>query len=170
MRAGDWPKFRQLRLEALRESPLAFLERYDESAKAPDEFWIDRVERAATGSDRAQFAAFTQAGDGADCRMIAKATCFLEEEMGRRSVYLVGVYTTPSARGSGVSAQVLRALIDWAQANLSPDVIRLHVTEGNDRALAFYQRMGFVVTGETVPYPPDPRLAELEMVMKMVTP
>jgi ribosomal protein S18 acetylase RimI-like enzyme len=37
------------------------------------------------------------------------------------------------------------------------------VTSDNAPALAFYQRLGFTLTGHTEPYPNDPALIEYQM-------
>ena len=55
------------------------------------------------------------------------------------------LYVHPSVQGQGVGKALLRATIDA----LAPSVtITLEVEPQNERAVAFYERHGFVVTGE----------------------
>jgi len=158
IRAGEWRQYRELRLEALKEAPLAFEEQYSESATRPDQFWQGRVERGAAGAQAGMFVA-AQAG-----RFIAKATCFVEPEVADHvSAQIVGVYVTPRSRSRGVAEELMTAVIRWARAEPRADRIRLFIMETNERAAAFYRRIGFAATGVTVAYPPDPAYAELEM-------
>lgn len=41
--AGEWWQYRDLRLEALKDCPLAFVEQYDDLLGRGDRFWQDRV-------------------------------------------------------------------------------------------------------------------------------
>ncbi|MDT5026581.1 MAG: hypothetical protein QOE61_3007 [Micromonosporaceae bacterium] len=158
IRASEWRQYRELRLEALKDSPLAFVEQYEESLAKPDRFWQDRVERSATGEASSMFVA-GQAGT-----FIGKAGCFLEEEITEYvSAHIVGVYVTAQLRGQGVAEAVVTGVIQWAKQERRADRIRLLVMETNDRAAAFYRRIGFVPTGATMAYPPDPAYTEHEM-------
>jgi ribosomal protein S18 acetylase RimI-like enzyme len=153
--ADDWDQYRRLRLEALQDSPLAFVEQYDESAVQPDSFWQGRVGRSTDGAASAMFVA-DEAGT-----LVGKASCFMEPD--GVSAHIVGVYVTPRLRGHGVAEAVVRAAMAWAGTDAGAARIRLFVTEVNDRALAFYRRLGFTPTGTTMAYPPDPRITEYEL-------
>jgi ribosomal protein S18 acetylase RimI-like enzyme len=50
---------------------------------------------------------------------------------------------------------------DWARGE--GNALTLLVHEDNDRAIAFYRRRGYELTGRTVPYNLDPSKNELEM-------
>ena len=56
-----------------------------------------------------------------------------------------GVYVAPKARGTDVAEGLIRALI--AHARQYVDVLTGHVTTTNLRAKAFYDRLGFSITG-----------------------
>jgi ribosomal protein S18 acetylase RimI-like enzyme len=158
IRASEWREYRQLRLEALQDSPLAFVEQDQESLVQPDHFWQARVERAATSQTSSMFVAAHADG------FVAKASCFVEADVTEYvSAHIVGVYTTPQVRGSGVTDALMAAVIAWAQTQAHADRIRLFVTQTNDRALEFYRRIGFVPTGATVPYPPNQAYSEYEL-------
>jgi predicted GNAT family N-acyltransferase len=97
-------------------------------------------------------------------RFIAKASCFVEAEVTEYvSAHIVGVCVTPQFRGQAVAEALVNAVIWWAQEEACADRIRLFVMQTNDRAAAFYQRIGFVPTGATMAYPPNPTYTEHEM-------
>jgi ribosomal protein S18 acetylase RimI-like enzyme len=161
IRAGEWRQYRRLRLEALKDSPLAFVEQYDDMLTRPDRFWQERVERSATDADSMMVVAVDNG------RFVGKAGCFIEPEVvDRVSAYVVGVYVSPSHRGSDVARSLLESVTGWARRDCGADRIRLFVMDTNDRAVAFYRRLGFVPTGDTMPYPPDPSLTEMEMELR----
>ncbi len=158
--ADEWQEFRRLRLEALRSEPLAFVEQHDVSAAEPDDFWQTRVRRGATDPTSATFVA-VHAG-----QMVGKATGFIDDEVAEPTVHLVGVYVTPAYRGAdiGVSQALVKAVMRWARDEAHAHQMRLFVTQANGRAEAFYRRLGFVQTGVTMAYPPDPTITEFEMI------
>ncbi len=160
LEAGDWREFRRLRLEALEAEPLAFVEQYAASVLESEEYWQARVLRGATGAATATFVAVQ------DGQLIGKATGFVDEEMAVPTVHLVGVYVPPAFRGSstGVSAGVGTAVMRWGRDVIHASQVRLFVTEVNGRAEAFYSRLGFNRTGNTMAYPPDPSITEFEML------
>lgn len=160
IQANEWREYRELRLEALKDSPLAFVEQYDESLAQPGSFWQDRVRRAATSETVSMFVAVS--GE----TFVGKATCLIEPEVvDHVSAHIVGVYVTPPFRGRdrGVAASVVTAAIRWAREDAGADRVRLFVLDANDRARAFYRQLGFVLTGATMAYPPDPSYVEQEM-------
>lgn len=57
-------------------------------------------------------------------------------------------YVSPSHHSKGLAAQLLAAAIAFARANSSP-LVWLCVWEHNQRAIAFYRKHGFLVTGHT---------------------
>jgi len=50
--------------------------------------------------------------------------------------------------GLGIGGRLMTTLIAWARAGGVMRKINLHVREDNARAIALYQRFGFVVTGK----------------------
>lgn len=158
VRADEWPQYRELRLEALKDSPLAFVEQYDDVVARPEQFWRDRVERSASGEASCTFVAVVGS------RFVGKASCFVETDVADHvSAHVVGVYVSPEMRGTGLAEPLLGATIRWAHEDARADRIRLFVMETNLRAIAFYQRLGFIPTGATMPYPPDPTRTEIEL-------
>lgn len=151
-RAGEWRQFREIRLEALKDTPIGFGEWYEDAIELPDEAWQERTRRAAEASESALFAAFDQGG-----RPVGTAGAFPKAESSLtdgRELVIYGVYVSPEHRGPrlGVASLLFDAVIKWAREVGGADVVTLSVHERNDRAHAFYRRYGFVETGETMPY------------------
>ncbi|NEE00146.1 GNAT family N-acetyltransferase [Phytoactinopolyspora halotolerans] len=159
IRSDEWRAYRELRLEALRDSPLAFVDRYEDARRRPDQYWRDRVARNAAG--RLTCTYVIARNDG---RLAGMTSCFVEPEFTDYvSAHIVAVYVTPGFRGNGSATRLIEAVIAWAHDVAGADRIRLFVMEANERAEAFYRRIGFSRTGATMAYPPDPSFTEYEM-------
>jgi ribosomal protein S18 acetylase RimI-like enzyme len=72
----------------------------------------------------------------------------------------------PEVRRQGVGARLLADVESWARHRGARE-IWLEVTEVNLPAIKFYQRCGFEFTGNTIPYPNDPSIRELEMIRRL---
>ena len=66
--------------------------------------------------------------------------------------HLVSMWVRPQARGTGVADRLAAAVLARAKAAGAAQVT-LWAAISNDRARAFYQRMGFVPTGRRQMYP-----------------
>lgn len=131
---------RELRLRALRDSPRAFAQPLSAAESEPPSLWEQRIAASLRG-DGVQLVATE-----ADGRFVGLAAGV---PFGHR-IRVVSVWVEPTSRGRGVGAELVRAVAAWATGcGLE---CQIEVTPGNDRALALYQRLGFVATGEA---PPD---------------
>ena len=150
VRAEDWPAVRALRLEALADTPIGFLERLTEAQQLPDDNWQARVARGAEGGDSFQVLAWE------DGRAVGNCVCFLRDGV----AWLAGVYVTPAHRGNGLLGELAERCAEWGRER-GMSVLRLEVHEDNARAQRAYARLGFVATGERSPYDLDPTREEL---------
>lgn len=156
VRADEWRDVRELRLAALRDpvAHLAFLETYEDAVERSDAYWKERTEGGAEGvRERQQFVAETK-GDG----WVGTVTVLVEEAgvrdffggiVERRQGHLVGVFLREGHRGKGVGEALFAAALEWARG-VGIERARLFVHEENGRAAAFYRRVGFMSSGETV--------------------
>lgn len=96
-------------------------------------WFVDHVS-AAMERGEALRVAVTETGDVAGFVMIDPATGYLDQ-------IVVGV----DWWGTGIA----EALVGEAR-RISPSLVRLKVNEDNPRAVGFYRRQGFAVTGRTV--------------------
>ena len=95
---------------------------------------------------------------------VGKASCFVEAEIAEYvSAQVVGVYVTPRFRGNGLAEALVTAAVRWAREEPGAVRVRLFVMETNHRAAAVYRRIGFVPTGATMAYAPNPTYIEHEM-------
>jgi RimJ/RimL family protein N-acetyltransferase len=132
MRPDDWRTWRDLRLEALQDTPIGFGRTYEEERRFTEEQW-----RAGGPRPGQRFIAY----DGDEPVGIAGG--FLDED---DQPVLFGVYVRPGHRGGGVLPALVTAVQGWAPAPLV-----LHVHEDNHRARRAYEKLGFVLTGEISP-------------------
>lgn len=156
--AQDAPDFKDVRLRALEESPTSFSSTYAREAAFPDDEWRKRSVRWS--SDGAVgFLAYE--GERA-CGMVF---CF-ESEGGRRRGTIVSMWTDPEFRRAGVGSELIEAVVQWANGRGLRE-LKLMVTSVNTGAIAFYERVGFRMTGITGPYPNDAAITEHEMAMQV---
>ena len=89
------------------------------------------------------------------------AAGFLDERDPTRA-HLVSMWVAPAYRRTGTGSLLVDAVQAWVRTRGVYE-LRLMVTSSNQGAIAFYERQGFSLTGNTEPYPNDPSLIEYEM-------
>lgn len=150
----DWAAVRALRLEMLRDTPIAFGDTLERALEYGEAEWRTRARRGES-SEQASIVAIE--GD----RWVGTMGCYVPDAA--TGPLLVGVYVSPDRRGE--EAGVTRALLDeierWASER--SDTLRLEVHEDNPRARRFYEKLGFSYTGHRRPYELEPGGLELEM-------
>jgi ribosomal protein S18 acetylase RimI-like enzyme len=147
--------FKAVRLGALQDTPSAFGSTYAKESRLSDAEWDQRV--AQWHGDRS-ICYLAWEGD----RACGIAASFLDLEDVTKA-HLVSMWVAPPQRRCGVGRLLVDGIIDWASARRAK-TLRLTVTSNNEAATRFYERLGFVKTGKTEPYPNDPALVEYEMV------
>ncbi|HVB52190.1 MAG TPA: GNAT family N-acetyltransferase [Acidimicrobiales bacterium] len=133
--SDDWSELRDIRLEALRDTPDAFGSTYEEALAFSDDEW----------------------------RTFAQKRCFYLAERDARVVgmisgglndahpgthWMYGMFVTPLERGTGTAQRLVSEVDDWARGEGASELF-LHVGSTVARARAFYLKLGFEPTGET---------------------
>lgn len=145
--ADEWRLLKEMRLAALRDAPYAFSANLSEAEAQPDGFWqAAAADRAASAESCTFFAR------GADGTPVAMAGGFRDGE-DRTVAHLVAVWVAPEWRGAGAAAPLVEAVCAWAAALPGVSRISAYVSEGNDRALRFYEKAGFVRQPPDAPRP-----------------
>lgn len=134
-RNDEADQLRQVRLASLRDTPEAFGSSFADETAKPPEFWRNWL--AGTPS----FGAF--GGDGAAVGLAIFYRSPLAHICHRGN--LNAMYVAPAQRGTGVAADLVHAVLDHARGLV--EQVHLSATVGNDRAIRFYRRMGFVEYG-----------------------
>ncbi|WP_348260627.1 GNAT family N-acetyltransferase [Telmatobacter sp. DSM 110680] len=148
---------KDVRLRALLDSLTAFSSTYAKESLFPDEEWRKRAVRWSSNGS----AIFLAMEGDAVCGIIG---AYEEVE---QCAQVISMWVAPEARRAGVGMKLVEAVADWAQSRGMRE-LKLMVTSVNDVAIAFYQRMGFAMTGKTGVYPNDAAITEFEMVRRLV--
>jgi ribosomal protein S18 acetylase RimI-like enzyme len=134
----QWPAYRQIRLEALRDSPQAFGSTYTESLARPDSQWQTRLEEAAKGEE--VWLLFARIGE----RLVGMIGAYVEEKVEPPVAAIVSMYVTPAERGKGISTRLMQAILETLQAaGIYKAVLGVNVDQ--TAALHLYQRFGFTI-------------------------
>jgi GNAT superfamily N-acetyltransferase len=149
----DWRELRAIRLEALADTPEAYGSTYEECNRWSDQQWM------IAASNRLFYFAER---DGVVIGMVSGG--LNDHHPGTRWLY--GMYVTPSARGSDTATRLVETVCQWASDEGVHEVY-LHVTLVVARARAFYERVGFRLTGETFRMDRDPSLTLATMVRSL---
>lgn len=148
---ADWKDVRDVRLTALQDAPYAFGSTYEKTLAFDEERWRNWVVGAA------MFLAYV---DGVPCGLAGGRRP--EEHSTPATAELVAMWVRPTVRGSKVADSLVAAVADWATGR-GYGRLHLWVTESNDRARRFYERLGFTTTGERQVLPSNPDLMEIGM-------
>jgi GNAT superfamily N-acetyltransferase len=147
VRPENWVEFRDIRLQMLADTPIAFGETLAHAQGTTEAGWLARVARA-TQPDRTAVAAVDETG-----RWVGTMSAYLSAP-GVATV--AAVWVAPEHRGGEVTDQLMDALVQWARTTAHATALRLTVHEQNGRAAAYFERVGFHPTGETQAYELEP--------------
>jgi ribosomal protein S18 acetylase RimI-like enzyme len=135
---GEWERLRDLRLRSLGDAPDAFGSTLDFERRHGQAAWVGWIEGwegaknalfvAERGPEWIGMAVGSRAGDEPDA-------------------HLYGMWVDPAWRARGIGARLVDEVLGWAGSWGARSVI-LSVTETNAGATAFYERLGFVDTGD----------------------
>jgi GNAT superfamily N-acetyltransferase len=138
VRQDEWRELRALRLRALADAPDAFGATLADAEAEPDEAWQERAE-----ADRVTIVAEVE---GRLVGMAAGGTAPIDGS----TAALYSMWVEPAQRGTGMAAAIVGAIVDWAR-RAGYQGLGLGVTTTNARAIAFYERLGFVDNGMRFP-------------------
>lgn len=132
--ADDVSAYRDIRLEALRDSPEAFGSSFEAEDAQPERWFADRL-----GST-------TVLGAFSGPMLVGIAGFAVQQGQKRaHKGMLWGMYVRPAARKSGVGQRLIEAILDLARGHV--ELIQLSVVQENAAARRLYARLGFVDYG-----------------------
>jgi len=139
IRSDEWGPLRAIRLEALADTPTAYITTLADAENFPDDLWRERAEKGAAGVDQATYLAF----DG--LAPVGMAVGLLRPDIRPDVVPIVSVYVSPSVRRSGVGDALMAGVEEWART-VGASSTSLWVVDGNDAARRFYESLGYRMT------------------------
>lgn len=154
----EWEAVKAIRLEALQDTPSAYVTTHAEAAAYEDQVWIDRARDSALGQN--QLTVLGLSGD----QPVALNIGLLKR---RRTVLVfVSVFISPAFRGRGIGERTFSLLEDWGREKGASEA-SLWVEDSNDRARGFYEKIGFAQTDDRQPIPNDSGLWEIRMAKSL---
>lgn len=134
----DVEQFRELRLFALRESPIAFSADYQTSLNRPLEYWQNRLKE---DEDSVTFLAEHE-------HDLIGMTGIMRGHSPKRkhSAEIYGVFVHPEWRGLHIAEALIEAGVEWAKSK-AVVIVKLGVNSANSSAVRLYQRCGFTIYG-----------------------
>jgi len=141
LQPSDAASYVALRLEGLQHNPESFGNTYEETMQDPN-LLETFAKRLQPNEEAATFGAFLEG------QLVSVATLKRESmKKLRHKASVVGVYTTPTARGKGIAKQLFLHLLSYGQQQEDLEQLNLSVLTENEPALRLYRSHGFEVYG-----------------------
>lgn len=134
----DATRYRELRLEALLDSPTAFSADYQINLRQPTSFWEGRLTSDEHG------VMFLAEQENALIGMTGIRAG--ESPKTKHGAYVWGVYIRPAWRGLHIAGALIEICADWARERQLV-ILKLGVMANNEPAIRCYERCGFSIYG-----------------------
>lgn len=157
---------RALRLEALLDTPDAFLSTHAEEEPNSVEWFATRLREAVDDDARFTLGAFR------DGQLIGMVGTFRGAHIkSLHKVFVWGMYVTPTARGLGVARSMLAKVLSRLRGVEGVEQVHLSVVPTLTAACALYEKLGFdVVSVEERAMKDGDRYIDEQHRMHMITP
>ena len=137
--AADAPRFRELRLGALQNSPIAFSADYQKNFNHPIKYWEDLLTPQLDESTMF-------IGEHGNQLIAMSGVMRNSSPKTRHSAWIWGVYVTPEWRGLLIAEEMIISCLNWAKAR-NVVIAKLGVAAVNQPAIRCYERCGFKIYG-----------------------
>jgi RimJ/RimL family protein N-acetyltransferase len=135
----DAVPFRELRLGALLDSPIAFTADYQKNLNHPPKYWEDLL---TMQSDKSTIFLAAHESNLIGMTGIARDS----SPKTRHGTWIWGVYVKPEWRGLHIAEELIKSCFTWARARKIV-VAKLGVSAVNQPAIRCYERCGFKTFG-----------------------
>lgn len=135
----DAVPFRELRLGALQDSPIAFTADYQKNLNHPPKYWEDMLTMQA---DESTIFLAEHKNNLISMTGIARGS----SPKTRHSAWIWGVYVKPEWRDLHIARELINSCFTWARARKIV-IVKLGVAAVNQPAIRCYERCGFKTYG-----------------------
>lgn len=142
LKPGEWKIYRDIRLEALKNEPLAFISAYSDVLKRTEESWRDGLIRTTNPNSFILFAFKNSKAVG------LMGTYQKDDDNHLGIINMFTVYVRPKYRGTGVTQELMTKIIKESSQIPGIKKIRLAVHYDQISAQRFYKSVGFKKYGE----------------------
>lgn len=139
LKAHEAELCKTLRLRALKDSPFAFSQTWEETIGLDDEYWSLITQSMVEPNKQRMFIARDEHEYIASLYALLDAN---DKAAGR----IGGMWVDSCKRGKGVGRKLFLSVKSWAES-LALKRIKLWVEDTDDSARLFYARLGFLETG-----------------------
>lgn len=134
--ADRWQDYRDLRLQAVADSPQSFLDTEQETRAQLDTEWHNKIKN--------MFFAVSDEGE-----LVGMVGCYADSrEKLSHIMNVVSFYVQPEWRGQGIGRQLLVAALECAQSQPEIKKVQLGVITTQLPAIELYTSLGFQRVGE----------------------
>lgn len=133
-------RFRRIRLDALRDAPVAYGTSFEVAMAWSDDAW-----RKLFGANTI----FVAVVGGRDVGMVRTGPEPRKESAAR----LGSLWVSPEVRGRGIGSALVEAVVQWVRERGCTQLV-LDVSDDNRSAIALYARRGFEPNGDVSAFPP----------------
>ena len=142
----EWHKYRELRLNALKQSPNEFIRSFEEEAPIPKEVWVKKLEEAQKGKN---FWLFFGMEVGHDPVAMISASLGEGDKISHIAT-IAGPYVLPESREDGLSVKLIKTVIQELSKNPEVRKARAFIAMDQRDLVAAYGSLGFNIMGELV--------------------
>jgi len=139
-----WQEYKQLRLKAIMQEPLAFGMFESDVSDKSENYWRTIVSDAFAQNNRWLVCA---QHDGKLVGMVAAFPEYNSFSMCKHLAIVSSLYVIPEYREQGIATQLMKELFTLLEKSNSITHVFLWVTETEKAAIQLYKKLGFGITG-----------------------
>lgn len=138
----QWEKYKSLRLEAVKEDPMAFGLTYEEYLEYPDSFWISQLEEAQR--ETKTWIYFAQV-EGQLVGMLAANR--VNKKRMNHLAHIHSMSVKAEFRGKGVASKLMETVLSKLEVASDLLMAQMGVASSQTEAVELYKKFGFEVVG-----------------------
>lgn len=136
-----WEEFKKLRIEAIRESPVAFSQDVSDIVNTPDKEWIEILEKALDGELLLYFVE-----SNGELIALAGARFYTKEKI-KHNAFLDSLHVSPAFREMGIGGELLKKRIEFIVERGGIKNIICEIFSSQVASIELHKKFGFTQGG-----------------------